>query len=139
MNCAGIGRLAYIRELESGPKTSWDMVLSLGVSKSSVARMMKKMRDCGAVRSVRGAPGCNGNVRTHELIEGYETRIAIKRVQRPPYCIVTEEELLHVAYLRDEGLVGQRLHEKHIQTYPDREYGSMRHMVGIARAQGLCR
>ena len=138
MNCAGIGRLAYIRELESGPTTSWDLVLSLGVSKSSVARMMKKLRDCGAVRSVRGAPGGHGNVRLHELIEGYEERAAIKRVQRPPHCIVTEE-LLHVARLRAEGLVGQRLHEKHIQTYPDRTYSSMRHMVGIARKQGLCR
>lgn len=62
----------YLKELESGPKTTRDMSLSLMVSGSSVARMMKKLRDAGLVRSSR-VHGVHGNVWEHrltELVEG---------------------------------------------------------------------
>jgi|GEM_PF-5611249 len=61
------GRLRYIEELESGPKTTRDMVLSLMVSGKSVSRMMKKLRDEGLVKSTR-VLGARGNVWRHQLI-----------------------------------------------------------------------
>lgn len=57
----------YIEQLEDGPKTTRDMVLSLMVCGSSVARMMQKLRKEGVVQSSR-VEGVHGNVWRHELI-----------------------------------------------------------------------
>ena len=63
------GRREYIAELKTGPKTTRDMVLSLMVCGSSVARMMQTLRKEGVVKSSR-VTGVHGNVWRHELIEG---------------------------------------------------------------------
>ena len=57
----------YLNELEDGPKTTRDMVLSLMVCGGSVARMMRKLRKMGRVRSTK-VVGVHGNVWSHELI-----------------------------------------------------------------------
>ncbi len=57
----------YIDELEDGPQTTRDMVLSLMVSGGSVSKMMRKLRKMGRVRSTK-VVGVHGNVWQHELI-----------------------------------------------------------------------
>ena len=59
--------LKYVHELEAGPKTTRDMVLSLMVTGASVARMMQKLRTANVVKSER-VIGARGNVWQHELI-----------------------------------------------------------------------
>jgi len=57
----------YLNELADGPKTTRDMVFSMMVSGHSVAKMMKKLRDMGLVRSTR-VPMRHGNMWRHELL-----------------------------------------------------------------------
>ena len=130
------GRREYIAELKTGPKTTRDMVLSLMVCGSSVARMMKKLRKDGVVKSSR-VTGVRGNVWRHELIEGWETNSINQSKPVPPRILV--EEIRHVAMLRDRGLVGQRLHAEHIKTHPTRSYSSMQHIVEVARERKMCK
>jgi len=57
----------YIEQLEDGPKTTRDLVLSLMVSGDSVGKMMAKLRKEGCVESYR-VRGVRGNVWIHGLI-----------------------------------------------------------------------
>lgn len=61
-------RHRYIHELESGPKTTKELAESLGVTRTSVTRIIKILRDEGVVRSIRPGHGEWGNGWTHELV-----------------------------------------------------------------------
>ena len=58
----------YIDELKDGPKTTRDMVLSLMVCGGSVAKMMRKLRKMGRVRSTK-VVGVHGNIWRHEIVQ----------------------------------------------------------------------
>lgn len=131
------GQWAYITELKTGPKTTRDIVLSLMVCRSSVSRMMQKLRKRGIVKSSR-VTGVRGNVWRHELIEGWDTKIS-NETKPAPSSLIPKDEVRHVAMLRNRGLVGQRLHSEHIKAYPARPYSSMHYFVEVARKRGLCR
>ena len=124
--------LKYIHELEAGPKTTRDIVLSLMVTGASVARMMQKLRTAKVVKSER-VTGVPGNVWQHELIPGYEKRL--KAQSRIPLS----KELMFIADLCDRSYVGQRLDAEHAKHFPARSRGAIRYLVGVARGRGLCR
>ena len=135
-------KLEYIHELEDGPKTTRDMMLSLCVSRSAVARMMRCLRDeRGIVQSSR-VPGARGNVWQHELVLGwqelYSAYVAPIRLPRVKTTIATPE-LFHVAKLRKAGWTGQRLITQYQKTYPNTPPGRVDYMVQLARQRKLCR
>ncbi len=73
-------------ELKDGPKTTGDLVLSMMVCGGSVAKMMKKLRKAGRVKSSK-VVGVHGNIWQHETIptiDETETFICC----RVPYHIV---------------------------------------------------
>lgn len=125
-------RQRYINELEAGPKTTRDMVLSLMVSGGSVGKAMKNLRAAGVVKSER-VTGVHGNVWQHELIPGYE---AILEAQSR---IPLSKELMFVADLVNRSYVGQRLDAEHAKHFPARSRDAMRHLVEVARGRGMCR
>jgi hypothetical protein len=124
--------LKYVHELEAGPKTTRDMVLSLMVTGASVARMMQKLRTVNVVKSERVIGG-RGNVWRHELIPGYEAILEARS------RIPLSKELMFIADLSDRSYVGQRLDAEHAKHFPARSRDSMRHLVDVARGRGMCR
>lgn len=138
------GKLRYIHELESGPKLTRDMVLSLGVSGHSVSTMMLKMREMGLVESTR-VPRARGNIWSHALVDNWQAiydsivakRPSKKRAVQPPHD--STPELMYVAQLREGGLTGQRLTSAHQQKYPDTPSGRVHYLMSLARKRGLCR
>ena len=126
------GHLKYVHELEAGPKTTRDIVLSLMVTGASVARMMQKLRTAKVVKSER-VIGTRGNVWQHELIPGYEA--ILEAQSHPP----PSKELMFIADLSDRSYVGQRLDAEHAKHFPARSRDSMRYLVDVARGRGLCR
>lgn len=133
----------YIHELEGGPKTTRDMALSLMVSGYLVARMVKKLREIGVVKSSR-VKGVRGNVWSHALANGWQELYAASIKNAPRHRVVRATpaptpELLHVAQLRVDGWTGQRLVTKHQEQYPSTSEGQVRYLVTTARKRGLCR
>ena len=128
---------AYLKELAAGPLTSRDLALLWTVSVPSVANTIRRLRDKGLVRSTR-VGGIRGNIHLHELTMPYlEMDIVVR-----PYCkpvSISDEEIQHVAKLRNSGLTGQELIEAHHNIYPERPMRSILNMVSTARERRLCR
>ena len=128
----------YVNQLKTGAKTTQDMVFSLDVSGRSVARMMKVLREDGIVTSSR-VLGAKGNLWQHELLPGWEAKMAERPL--PRFKIpATIHELLNVARLSDkEHLVGPRLYAAHRQTYPLRPDAEIRRLKEVAQERHPCR
>jgi len=117
----------YLKELATGPKTTRDLVLSFMVSAKSIGKMMSLLRDKGLVTSSRRA-GAHGNARIHELT-GHNQGIP-----------VSEEEVLYVAKLRNDGLTGQRLTSQYQKEFPYRTHHTIiANIVKKARKRRWCR
>ena len=56
----------YLNELADGPQTTRDMVLSLMVCGGSVAKMMRRLRKMGRVKSSK-VVGVHGNIWIHQI------------------------------------------------------------------------
>ncbi len=123
----------YLDALEGGAQTTGELVMTMSRSRNTLAVMMLKLRKKGLVQSSR-MYGHNGNIWQHELIEGGSE---LSKAPPPPQRI--SRELCEIAELSDAGYMGQRLYEKHCETYPDREYHSVLYMKDVARKRGLCR
>lgn len=131
-------RQTYINELRTGPKSPRDMSFSLAVTTEAVSHMMQKLREAGIVKSSRRAK-VHGNTYLHELLPGWEAKMAEPSVprMRPP---TSNEELLHVAQLSDAGWMGARLYAEHRKMFDNgRPDSGIRRLKWIARQRGLCR
>ena len=130
----------YLKELDTGAKSTWDLMLSLMISRPSVSKIIKKLRDAGLVKSNR-VPGVQGNVYEHELAARYED-LNIVVVNQPggPQTTITDAEICYAGELRRAGWTGQALVQQYQKRYQYRNKSSIMNRVVIkARKKGLCR
>jgi len=114
----------YLKELATGPKTTRDLVLSL---------------DKGLVTSSRRA-GAHGNARIHELTAPYSELNLVVKNRHNQGIPVSEEEVLYVAKLRNDGLTGQRLTSQYQKEFPYRTHHTIiANIVKKARKRRWCR
>lgn len=132
------GQYEYAAALIGGAMTTRDLNLKFGVTNTQVARMMEKLRDAGVVRSSR-KNGAHGNVRQHELIVDLETINIRDWRYANNALLITDDEVMYAAELREDGLVGQRLTSKFHERFPDRAHTTiLKTIVPKARKRGLC-
>ena len=128
----------YLEHLATGPKTTRDFALELMVSGTSAAKILKKLRDAGLIRSTK-LPGAQGNIRIHELTDLYHNTKIIISTNRTGMG-VSDEEIYYAAILRNAGLTGQQLTTQYNKIFPDRPpKGVLSTVLTKARKRKLCR
>ena len=130
----------YLKELDTGAKSTRDLMLSFMISCPSASKIIKKLRDAGLVKSNR-VTGVQGNVFVHELAARYED-LNIVVVNQPggPQTTITDAEICYAGELRRAGLTGQRLTSIFNKKYPNRKRSSvLKVVVPKAKKKGLCR
>lgn len=127
----------YLEHLATGPKTTRDFALELMVSGTSAAKILKKLRDAGLIRSWQ-KQGI-GNIRIHELTDLYHNTKIIISTNRTGMG-VSDEEIYYAAILRNAGLTGQQLTTQYNKIFPDRPpKGVLSTVLTKARKRKLCR
>lgn len=133
------GQHEYMLMLKDGPMTTLEIVRDRMVCKKSVLNMLSTLRGRGLVES-KYEPGQHGNSKSHRLsipyhrlsADGLEIGTVKKRM-------ISDEEVLYVAILRNGGMLGSRLRAQYNTRYPTRSEASVKNVVAKAVKRGLCR
>jgi len=131
---------ALLKELSSGPKTRKDLAAALLTSTHSVAKLLKRLRDAELIHSSK-LQGARRNVHVYELVVPYPEMNLIVSTYKGGGIgrMVSDEEVLYAAILRNAGLTGQGIGEIYLKKYPERTQNGIKNIVLKARRQGLCR
>jgi DNA-binding MarR family transcriptional regulator len=129
----------YLLRLEEKPMTTRDLMLDRMVTIAAAGRIIKKLKEAGLVESTRKF-GERGNILIHKLVKPYsKLMIDVKISKRNTKVLITDEEILYAAILRNAGMTGQRLSDQYLKVFPKRGKGAIKNIVGKARNAELCR
>ena len=125
----------YLIELEKGPKTSHDF----GATVATADKMLRKLRAAGLINSTQMQG--RGNQLEHSLTKPYPELLKKGLIvsKKTTGHIISEEEILYIAILRNAGMTGRELRDQHSKVYPHRVGKKIGNIVDKARHEGLCR
>ena len=125
----------YLNELAKGQRTARELMSIFGVTAPSVRKIMRRLIELDLAKSY-------GRIaHVYELATSYDT-LELKVVRARPGRkdnLITEDEIQHAAYLRNEGMTGYELVVEFQKTYPSRTNNSLKGLVRLAKVRGLCR
>ena len=124
----------YLKAIEGTPKSSIDLAEFLGTTRHSTWKMLNRLRSNGLIVSEGSGRDTTYSLHPELMIEKLEVWATNKNTGK----YITNEEKAFAVGLRESGLVGQRLHDKYHETYPERSPSGIDNVIGVIRREG-CR
>jgi len=124
----------YLKAIEGNPQSSIELAEFLGTTRHSTWKMLNRLRNNGLIVSEGSGRATTYRLHQELRLETLEVWATTKNAGK----YITDEEKAFAVGLRESGLVGQRLHDKYRETYPERSPSGIDNVIGVIRREG-CR